>query len=183
MAGEYSRELSAKVFIGQYRRLIELGFGQDGTQGFGLRRMLRDLIGQSKGLLGPREHKSIRMGRVILVPGLPEEVEIVRWMYRAFVDDRIAESKLAQMLNERGIATDIGRAWNQGSVHQVLTSEKYIGNNIYNRFFFKLKKKRIVNPPEMWIRANAAFEPIISAALFDKVLAIQGATAKPESFA
>jgi hypothetical protein len=104
-------------------------------------------------------------------------------MYRAFVDDRIAESKLAQMLNERGIATDIGRAWNQGSAHQVLTREKYIGNNIYDRVSFKLKKKRVVNPPAMWIRANAAFEPIISAALFDKVLAIQGATAKPESFA
>jgi hypothetical protein len=33
---------------------------------------------------------------------------------------------------------------------------------------FKLKKKRVVNPPEMWIRANAAFEPIVSPELFLK---------------
>ena len=37
MAGEYSRELSAKVFTGQCR-LIELGFRQGGMAGYGLRR-------------------------------------------------------------------------------------------------------------------------------------------------
>ncbi|WP_197347319.1 recombinase family protein, partial [Ralstonia pseudosolanacearum] len=41
MAGEYSRELSAKVFAGQCR-LIELGFRQGGPAGYGLRRMLVD---------------------------------------------------------------------------------------------------------------------------------------------
>src|SRR3984957_17606416 len=50
MAGEYSRELSAKVFIGQCR-LIELGFHQGGAPGFGLRRMLRDSKGDRKGIL------------------------------------------------------------------------------------------------------------------------------------
>ena len=41
MAGEYSRELSNKVFQGQCR-LIELGFRQGGAAGYGLRRMLLD---------------------------------------------------------------------------------------------------------------------------------------------
>lgn len=41
MAGEYSRELSQKVFAGQ-QRLIELGYRQGGAAGFGLRRMLID---------------------------------------------------------------------------------------------------------------------------------------------
>ena len=44
MAGEYSRELSAKVFAGQCR-LIELGFRQGGPAGFGLRRVLVDQTG------------------------------------------------------------------------------------------------------------------------------------------
>ena len=165
MAGEYSRELSAKVFIGQCR-LIELGFRQGGAPGFGLRRMLRDLNGERKGVLNRGEQKSIQTDRVILVPGPEEEVEIVRWMYRTFVEERIAESKLAGMLNERGIATDLERPWTQGAVHQVLTNEKYVGNNVYNRVSFKLKKKRVVNPPEMWIRRDAAFESIIPADLF-----------------
>jgi len=41
MAGEYSRELSTKVFAGQCR-LIELGFRQGGIAGYGLRRRLID---------------------------------------------------------------------------------------------------------------------------------------------
>jgi len=168
MAGEYSRELSAKVFIGQCR-LIELGFHQGGSPGFGLRRMLRDVTGQHKGVLHRGEQKSIQTDRVILVPGPQEEVEIVRWIYRTFVEERIVESKLARMLNERGINTDLGRTWTQGTVHQVLTSEKYVGNNVYNKVSFKLKKTRVVNPPAMWIRANAAFESIVPAELFATV--------------
>ncbi len=171
MAGEYSRELSAKVFIGQCR-LIELGFRQGGASGFGLRRMLRDASGQIKGVLNRREQKSIQTDRVILVPGPPEEVEIVRWIYRTFVEDKAVESKVAAMLNERGIATDLGRPWTRGTVHEVLTNEKYIGNNVYNRMSFKLKKKRVVNPPEMWIRKNSAFEPIIPPDLFARAQSI-----------
>jgi DNA invertase Pin-like site-specific DNA recombinase len=167
MAGEYSRELSAKVFIGQCR-LIELGFRQGGSPGFGLRRMLRDVNGHQKGILDRGEQKSIQTDRVILVPGPQEEVEIVRWIYRSFTEQRIVESKLARMLNERGIVTDLGREWTQSTVHQILTSEKYIGNNIYNRISFKLKKKRVANPPEMWIRGNAAFESIVSPDLFHR---------------
>ena len=167
MAGEYSRELSAKVFIGQCR-LIELGFRQGGSPGFALRRMLRDVSGQRKGILERGQQKSIQTDRVTLVPGPKEEVEIVRWMYRVFVEERIAESTLARMLNERGIATDLGRPWTHGTVHQVLTNEKYVGNNVYNRKSFKLKQKRVVNPPEMWIRGNGAFESIIPPELFKK---------------
>jgi DNA invertase Pin-like site-specific DNA recombinase len=62
MAGEYSRELSAKVFKGQCK-LIELGYRQGGPAGFGLRRMLRDQKGDAKGLLARGEHKSIQTDR------------------------------------------------------------------------------------------------------------------------
>lgn len=165
MAGEYSRELSAKVFIGQCR-LIELGFRQGGSPGYGLRRMLRDVNGERKGLLNRGEQKSIQTDRVILVPGPLDEIEIVRWMYRIFTDDGIAESKIAGMLNERRIPTDLGRAWTRATVHQLLTNEKYVGNNVYNKVSFKLKKKRVVNPPEMWIRGDKVFEPVVSPELF-----------------
>jgi DNA invertase Pin-like site-specific DNA recombinase len=73
MAGEYSRELSAKVFQGQCR-LIELGYRQGGPAGFGLRRMLVDDKGDEKGELHRGEKKSIQTDRVILVPGPDEEV-------------------------------------------------------------------------------------------------------------
>jgi hypothetical protein len=103
---------------------------------------------------------------VVLVPGPPEEIEIVRWIYRTFVEERTVESKLAVILNQRGVRSDLDRPWTRATVHEVLTNEKYIGNNVYNRVSFKLKKKRVDNPPEMWIRKNAAFESIVPPDLF-----------------
>src|SRR5215469_15383659 len=77
MAGEYSRELSTKVFAGQ-GRLIEKGFRQGGPAGFGLRRTLIDQSKNPKSELARGEHKSIQTDRVVLVPGPIEEVETVR---------------------------------------------------------------------------------------------------------
>ena len=67
MVGEYSRELSLKVFAGQCR-LTELGFRQGGPAGFGLRRCLIDQAGAAKCELSRGEHKSIQTDRVVLVP-------------------------------------------------------------------------------------------------------------------
>jgi len=171
MAGEYSRELSVKVFTGQCR-LIELGFRQGGPPGYGLRRSLIDQAGTAKGELTRGEHKSIQTDRVVLVPGPPEEVDTVRWMYRSFVKDGKPEREIADLLNQRGVTTDLGRPWTRGAVHQVLINEKYIGNNVWNRGSFKLKKKRVRNSPDMWIRAEGAFEPIVDRSLFEVAQAI-----------
>ena len=171
MAAEYSRELSVKVFAGQCR-LIELGFRQGGPAGFGLRRELRDEQGRPKGLLKPGEHKSIQTDRVVLVPGPSEEVAIVRWIYRRFVEDRRQEPEIAEELNRRGVRTDLGRAWTKGTVHQVLIHEKYVGNNVWNHVSFKLKHRRVVNEQAMWVRADGAFQGIIDHGLFDAARAI-----------
>jgi DNA invertase Pin-like site-specific DNA recombinase len=165
MAGEYSRELSAKVFAGQCR-LIELGYRQGGAPGYGLRRMLLDQAGNRKGILGHGEQKSIQTDRVVLVPGPPAEVEVVNRVYRMFVEESKVESEIARTLNAEGIRSDLGREWTRGSIHQMLTNPKYVGDNVYNRVSFKLKKKRVVNPPDMWIRRNGAYEAIVDPSLF-----------------
>ena len=165
MAGEYSRELSSKVFQGACR-LIQLGYKQGGTAGFGLRRMLIDQNGQHKAALKMGEHKSLQTDRVILIPGPDEEVKIVHWIYQTFINEGKSESEIARSLNVRGLVTDFGRAWNRATVHQVLTNEKYIGNNVYHRTSFKLKLKHVANPQEKWIRADGIFEGIVEPSFF-----------------
>jgi DNA invertase Pin-like site-specific DNA recombinase len=160
MAGEYSRELSAKVFAGQCR-LIEMGFRQGGPAGFGLRRLLVDQAGERKTELARGEHKSLQTDRVILVPGPEDEVSVVRQIYRWFVNDGLSELEIASRLNVSGIQTDQGRDWTRATVHEVLINEKYIGSNVYNRVSFKLRKLRVVNPSDMWIRKEDAFTPVI----------------------
>jgi DNA invertase Pin-like site-specific DNA recombinase len=166
MAAEYSRELSTKVFAGQCR-LVELGYRQGGPAGYGLRRLLRDQFGNSKTLLSRGEQKSLQTDRVILVPGPEEEVAIIQEIYRRFVDERTPEQIIASSLNERGATTDFGRQWTRGTVHQVLTNPKYVGDNVYNRRSFKLKRKRVRNPPEMWVRSVGTFIPIVPREMFD----------------
>jgi Recombinase len=166
MAGEYSRELSAKVFAGQCR-LIEHGFRQGGMAGYGLRRGLIDQSGASKGELAHGEHKSIHTDRVVLIPGPSDEVSTVRWMYRAFVEEGKPEREIAELLNDRGLMTDLGRPWTRGTVHQVLINPKHVGDSVWNRMSFKLKQKRVRNGPDLWIRAEGAFEEIVDRALFD----------------
>jgi len=171
MAGEYSRELSVKVFAGQ-GRLIEKGFRQGGPAGFGLRRTLVDEHGETKGVLARGEHKSIQTDRVILTPGPADEIDIVRGIYQAFVHEGRSEQDIADDLNRRHVATDLGRLWSRGTVHQVLINEKYVGDNVWNRRSFKLKKKRVRNDPEMWIRAQGVFDAIVERDLFEAARAI-----------
>ncbi|MGZ0079241.1 recombinase family protein [Methylomonas sp. YC3] len=165
MAGEYSRELSAKVFAGQ-SRLIELGFRQGGPAGYGLRRVLLDQNGSIKAELDRGEHKSLQTDRVILMPGPEAEIHTVNLMYHWFIEDGLVESEIAERLNGMGIHTDLDRQWTRATVQEILTNEKYIGNNIYNRISFKLKKLRVVNPSDMWIKKEGAFEPIVPPELF-----------------
>lgn len=165
MAGEYSRELSSKVFQGQCR-LIELGYRQGGSPGYGLRRMLIDQTGEQKGVLSRGEQKSLQTDRVILVPGPEDEVRIVNSIIEMFVNAERTESQIAETLNDRGVVTDLGRPWNRGTIRQVLTNEKYIGNNVYNRSSFKLKHKHVTNLPEIWVRKDGAFAAVVPPELF-----------------
>ena len=171
MAGEYSRELSAKVFAGQCR-LIEIGYRQGGPAGYGLRRMLIDQTGAHKGVLSRGQHKSIQTDRVILIPGESMEIETVCWMYRAFVEEGRQECEIADLLNSRGVVGEDGSSWTRGRVHQILTNPKYVGDNVWNRVSYKLKKLRVRNSPDIWVRADGVFEPIVPRHLFDAAQAI-----------
>ncbi len=177
MAGEYSRELSVKVFAGQCR-LVELGFRQGGAPGYGLRRVLIDENKNPKGELARGDRKSLQTDRVVLVLGPEDEQEVVRRMYRLFVEEGRSEREIAEHLSAEGLSTDLGRPWTRATVHEVLTNEKYIGNNVFNKVSFKLKQHRVVNPRDMWIRAESAYPSIVDRALFERARAIVDARSR-----
>ncbi|ODT21422.1 MAG: hypothetical protein ABS35_17370 [Kaistia sp. SCN 65-12] len=129
--------------------------------------MLIDQAGNQKAVLARGEQKSIQTDRVVLTLGPDVELDVVRQVYRLFVHDARTEAQIAQALNTRGLVTDLGRPWTRGTVHQILINEKYLGNNVWNRVSFKLKKKRVRNQPEMWVRSDGVFPAIIDRRLFD----------------
>jgi DNA invertase Pin-like site-specific DNA recombinase len=171
MAGEYSRELSVKVFAGQCRG-VELGFRQGGPAGYGLRRQLIDEHHTSKGELRRGDRKSLQTDRVVLTLGPKDEVDQVHRIYSMFVEDGLSEQQIAAHLNSIGVPTDLARPWTRSTVHQILTNEKYIGNNVFNRVSFKLKQRRVVNSRDTWVRAEGVYPSVVSRALFERARSI-----------
>lgn len=90
----------------------------------------------------------------------------MRQIYRLFVEEGRSEREISDWLNAQGVLTDRARSWSRATVHQVLINEKYVGNNVWNHSSFKLKQMRTQNPPEEWVRADAAFRPVVSSILF-----------------
>ena len=80
MAGEYSRELSVE---GLHRPMPPYRAGLSSRRRTGLRTAPHATRPgrRAEGTLSRGEQKSIQTDRVILVPGPPDEVEMVRWMY------------------------------------------------------------------------------------------------------
>lgn len=171
MAGEYSRELSVKVFAAQCR-IVEQGYRLGGYAGYGLRRMLVGENGALKGALARGEHKCIATDRLILVPGPQKEIAVVRRTFATFVRDHKTEQQIANTLNKHGSMSEFDRPWTGQRIRYMLKSEKYAGHNVWGHVSFKLQKTRVRNAAELWLRADSVFDPIIEQSIFDAAQAI-----------
>ncbi|MDY1549569.1 recombinase family protein [Luteibacter sahnii] len=169
MAAEYSRELSAKVRAGQ-RRLAGMGYRQGGLPGYGLRRMLLDPDGTPKGLLAHGQHKGLTTDRVVLVPGPPDEVAVVRRIFEMYAKDPQL-TRIVEVLNREGIPAVGGVAWKIGRVTRILGSEKYVGTAVYGKRTQYLGGPEADNPVEDWVRKREAYAPVVCRELFDAVQA------------
>jgi DNA invertase Pin-like site-specific DNA recombinase len=167
MAGEYIRELSTKVFVGQCR-IARNGYKLGGTPGYGLRRLLVDREGHAKCILHEGEWKSLSSDRVTYVPGPMEEVRVVQEIYSRFVSDNWSASKIAGELNMRGIRRDTGAEWDYFSVYDILRNAKYSGSIVFNRTSTKFKGKTRANPREEWIVQPNSFEALVPPEMFDQ---------------
>jgi len=103
---------------------------------------------------------------VAVAIGTEGEQRVVQRMSEMFVNEARPEREIAETLNAEGHRTDLDRPWIRATVHQVLTNEKYVGNNVFAKVSFKRKQRRVVNPREMWIRAEGAYPAIVDQALF-----------------
>ena len=180
MAGEYSRELSVKVFEG-HKRLARLGFKQGGSPGYGFRRFLLSRDGEIKQELGDREHKSIATDRVVLIPGPQEEIQVVREIYRLFVEERYSVLHIVRELNRRGIRRRDGGIWKYGAVRIILSHPKYAGWHVYGRTSQKLCTATIPVPKNQWTMAPRAFDAMVDQATFDAVQRVKGEQAKNQA--
>ena len=101
-----------------------------------------------------------------------EQAEIVRRIYRLFVDGRTV-SAIAKTLTAEGVPTPAGKQkWQTRVVESILTNEKYKGDallqkSFYTDFLTKKMKKNEGEVPQYYVEGSHS--PILSAALFDHV--------------
>lgn len=165
MAGEYSRELSVKVYAGKCR-LIREGYRQGGIAGYGLRRMVVDAKGHPGAVLTDGQHKYLQTDRIVLVPGPKKEVQTVRWIFKQVAHKGAKPTWIARSLNERGVPSRRKVEWTDQNVRGILQNEKYIGNLVFNKVSVKLKGPTVRNEPDRWVRTDGAFAGIVDPELF-----------------
>jgi len=168
MAGEYSRELSAKIFHGQ-SRLAAMGYKVAGPAPYAMQRLLLSSDGTPKFVLKPGESKSLRTERIALIPGPADEVALVQRMFRLAAKADMTPDRIAALFNKRGLTTRSGLAWRASSVKRILSDEIYLGTIIYNKRSSKLKGPHVDNRPDQWIKKEGIFPPVVPRDLFMKV--------------
>ncbi|SDG45515.1 Site-specific DNA recombinase [Bradyrhizobium sp. Rc2d] len=180
MAAEFSRELSAKVFAGSVR-LTHRGFKMGGPVAYALQRRLVDDQCKPKGILTVGQRKSLLTDHVKLIPGAPDQVEIVKWIFHEYLRHK-SQATIARELNRRGIMNSQGRPWRGKAVGDLLRNEAYVGVLTYNRKSRKLGAKVTRNPRELWIRNEDAIAPIVHRDAFRRTQRImsEGRVSIPE---
>ena len=171
MAGEYSRELSVKVFAGKCR-IAGMGYRVGGSAGYGLRRQVLEEGNVPGVVLRFGQRKAVQQDRVVLIPGPSEEIAVIRRIYRDYIHLRRSERQIAFCLNAEGLRC-FEQPWSRNLVRAVLINEKYVGHNVFNQVSTKLRSTRVLNDPESWVRVNDAFEPVVPKHLFEAAKAVR----------
>ena len=167
MAADYSRKLSEKVSLGS-KKIASLGFSVGGKAPYGLKRLLLDENKKQIRILNDGEHKSIDNERVTFTPGDKKEIDIIKKIFRIFVEEKLPKREIAALLNKENVKSPRDISWDTGKVHDILKNENYIGTKIYNKRTQKLKTPSKTNPKNEWIKVENSFEAIISKEFFYK---------------
>lgn len=70
---------------------------------------------------------------VVLIPGDPMQIEVVRQIFRRKLVDRWGHWRIAKELNDRGVQSPNGSVWNMTTVKLILRNPVYVGRGIANR--------------------------------------------------
>jgi DNA invertase Pin-like site-specific DNA recombinase len=166
MAGEYSRELSVKLSRAHLQQ-ARLGFRQGGKLIYGFRRLLVDAAGNPRQVLNSGESKALSSDKVIVIPGPPEELAVIRRIFRLYVRNRLSVSEIAKRFAKAGIKGYGDKLLGVATIGHVLHNELCIGHMTYNVTTKKLQGRTLRNPEQLWTRFSS-FEPIVTVTQFRK---------------
>jgi DNA invertase Pin-like site-specific DNA recombinase len=169
MAAEFSRELSAKT-TSAMSLMVRRGVWPGAMPGYGLRRLLASNDRTPKCQMRFGERKNLRTDRTLIVPGPPEEVAVVKEIFRLYSQEKKSFLHIAGRLNALGIpriCNESNVRWTYQAVRQIVLNEKYTGSLIWGRYTQKLRSHYRPAPREKWIVVPNAFTPIVDRDTFE----------------
>jgi DNA invertase Pin-like site-specific DNA recombinase len=163
MAAEYSKQLSDRVRAALRRRMLA-GSKAGGNPPYGFARQIANADGSLGPMLGPGSRRSRADQSVRIVHGPPEEIAVLRMIFRLFVRDYRGITEIAHILNTKGIPYRRPGPWNETRIRAVLRNEIAIGTFVFNRTT-SLFGNLASNEKAAWLRVPIC-EPIVSKSLF-----------------
>lgn len=166
MAAEYSRDLSAKV-IRAKRGLAERGCWMGGSPPLGIKREVEDPTGERQPYVEGGAWRKRQGFHTRLALGPPEDVELVRLVYRLFLKRDATASNVARQLNSLGHQTRLGKPWTALQVARTLKCQLYRGRMEFGRQTQDLATRvHRPLPREDWLVVEGVVPPIISERMF-----------------
>ncbi|MGN6094569.1 MAG: recombinase family protein, partial [Luteibacter jiangsuensis] len=129
--------------------------------------------GRHKGILQTGERKSLITDHTTLVLGPPEEVKVVRWIFRQSAAG-VPNNEIARQLNAKGVPNANGHAWSLNGVRQMLSDERYIGTLVFARSTQAIGQHQGLTPSRE-IRVPNAFPSLLKPELFSRAKAAREA--------
>lgn len=123
----------------------------------------------------PLGYKIVERGKPPVV--VPEEAEIVRLIFRLYVDERRSFFDIARYLNKCGYKTSHGKNFEVRSIDYIIKNPTYCGMIRWNR---TTNETNEIKDESEWIITEGHHEAIIDKETFDKAQEIFKATYKPK---
>jgi hypothetical protein len=144
-----------------------LGFRQGGKLIYGFRRLLVDPTRKPRQVLNSGERKALSSDKVMVIPGAPEELAVIKRIFRLYVRYQLSAPQIVKHLAKAGIKGYGDKPLGVKTIRNVLSNELCIGHMTYNVTTKKLQSRTLTNPEQLWARF-LAFEPIVSVTQFRK---------------
>jgi len=122
-------------------------------------------------------------GRPGTVEAHPEQADVVRRIFRWYVEDRLSQHAIAQRLTDEGVpapthGTKGGIRWYPGTIARMLGNPSYMGRHEAFRWQRSpTTKGSLPRPPEQRIRIDGAFPPLVDAGTWEAAQVRKGTNA------
>lgn len=130
----FLKDLSRNV-CRKFKQMAEQGYLPSGCAAYGYDRAYIDEAGNEIMRVKRDEPSPIKSSRRImvrLVPGDPDEVRIVKRIFREYAKKGVGANMIRDELNAEGVPTPRGaKHWTAGTIMQILSNQRYCGDMVY----------------------------------------------------